>query len=87
MPNKTFVFDQIKKLMGWCPMKNSHQKDGQEDFFSEFKLENRNIQPVQSPLDMRENRIFKVRVSLFDGSWILWALIITLFTIIVSVVH
>ncbi|HII80943.1 MAG TPA: DUF1673 family protein [Methanosarcina sp.] len=74
----------IRKFMGWCPMKNSLQKDGQEDCFSEFKLENRNIQLVQSPLDMHENRIFKLRVSLFDGRWVLWALIITLFTIIVS---
>ena len=74
----------IRKFMGWCPMKNYLKKDGQEDCFSEFKLENRNIQLVQSPLDMHESRILKVRVSLFDGRWVLWALIITLFTIIVS---
>ena len=81
MPAKIFIFEQIKKLMGWCPVKNSLRK---EDNYPNFKLENRNIQLVPSPLDMHESRILKVRVSLFDGKWVLWVLIITFFTIIVS---
>ena len=76
------VFEEhFKKLLGWCPMKDYLKKDRQEGCFSEFKLENRNIQLVPSPLDLHESRILKARVSLFDGRWVL---IITFFTIIVS---
>lgn len=70
--------------MGWCPMKNSLAKGWQEDNFPNFKLEDRNIQLVPSPVNLHGSRIPKVRVSLFDGKWVLWALIITFFTIIVS---
>ncbi|MGI5990846.1 MAG: DUF1673 family protein [Methanosarcina sp.] len=81
MPAKIFIFDQVKKLMGWCPMKNSLRNGREEDNYPDFKLENRNIQLVPSPLDLHESRILKARVSLFDGKWVL---IITFFTIIVS---
>ena len=60
------------------------KKDGQEGCFPEFKLENRNIQLVPSSLGLHESGILKVRASLFDGGWVLWILIITFFTIIVS---
>ena len=79
------VFEEhFKKLLGWCPMKDYLKKDGQEGCFPEFKLENRNIQLVPSSLGLHESGILKVRASLFDGRWILWILIITFFTIIVS---
>ena len=65
-------------------MKDYLKKDGQEGCFPEFKLENRNIQLVPSSLGLHESGILKVRASLFDGRWILWILIITFFTIIVS---
>ncbi|RXA19742.1 DUF1673 family protein [Methanosarcina sp. MSH10X1] len=79
------VFEEhFKKLLGWCPMKGYLKKDGQEGCFPEFKLENRNIQLVPSSLGLHESGILKVRASLFDGRWILWILIITFFTIIVS---
>lgn len=79
------VFEEhFKKLLGWCPMKDYLKKDGQEGCFPEFKLENRNIQLVPSSLGLHESGILKVRASLFDGGWVLWILIITFFTIIVS---
>lgn len=84
MPAKIFIFDQVKKLMGWCPVKNSLRKGRKEDNYSDFKLEKGNIELGSSSIDLHENRILKVRVSLFDGRWVLWALIITFFTIIVS---
>ena len=84
MSIKATAFEQIKKLLGWCPMKDYLKKDGQEGCFPEFKLENRNIQLVPSSLGLHESGILKVRASLFDGRWILWILIITFFTIIVS---
>jgi len=84
MSTKAAAFEQIKKLLGWCPMKDYLKKDGQEGCFPEFKLENRNIQLVPSSLGLHESGILKVRASLFDGRWILWILIITFFTIIVS---
>ncbi|MDI9396115.1 MAG: DUF1673 domain-containing protein [Euryarchaeota archaeon] len=34
MPNKTFVFDQIKKLMGWCP--NAKALETQHSFHTEY---------------------------------------------------
>ncbi|AYK15062.1 MAG: DUF1673 family protein [Methanosarcina flavescens] len=84
MSIKATAFEQIKKLLGWCPMKDYLKKDGQEGCFPEFKLENRNIQLVPSSLGLHESGILKVRASLFDGGWVLWILIITFFTIIVS---
>ncbi|KKG07493.1 DUF1673 family protein [Methanosarcina sp. 2.H.A.1B.4] len=75
--------ESIRKMMGWCPMKNSFGKGRREDCFSGFKLEN-GSQTVPSPVNLHGSRIPKVRVSLFDGRWVLWALIITLFTIIIS---
>lgn len=73
--------EHFKKLLGWCPVKNSLRK---EDNYSDFKLEKGNIELGSSSIDLHESRILKVRVSLFDGKWVLWVLIITFFTIIVS---
>lgn len=72
--------ESFRKMMGWCPMKNSLGKRWQEDTFPGFKLKNESIQLNPSPLDPHESRIPKVQVSLFD----LWALIITVFVSIIS---
>jgi hypothetical protein len=74
----------IKKLMGWCPTKNSLQNEMQEGCFSNVKLENINIQLSPASTDLQESRTLNVRVSLFDSRWITIALIITFFTIIIS---
>lgn len=84
MPDKIFVLDQIKKLMGWCPMKDSLIKERQEDFFSGFKSKNGNLQLMPSPTSPQESRILKARASIFDDRWILWIVIIALFTFMVS---
>lgn len=70
----------IRKLMGWCPMKNSLQKEGKEDYFFSFKLEN-GSQLVPSSTSMQEGKVLKAQVSLFP-EW--WAVIILFFTLIVS---
>jgi hypothetical protein len=72
--------EYIKKLMGWCPMKNSFGKRWEEDTFHGFKLRNESIQLDLSPMDPHESRIPKVQVSLFD----FWALTITVFVSIIS---
>ena len=74
----------FRKLMGWCPMKNSLGKRKQENNYPDFKLENGSIQLEPYPADPHESRILKVQVSLFDGEWVLWALIITFAALIVS---
>ena len=84
MPEKVFTFDQIKKLMGWCPMKDSLRKERQEDFLSGFKSENGNLQLMPSPASPQESRILKARVSIVNSGWILWVSIIAFFTLIVS---
>jgi hypothetical protein len=75
----TFV-KYFRKLMSWCPMKNSFGKGRREDCFSGFKLEN-GSQKVPSPADMQEKIIYNVQVSLFPE---LWAVIIILFALIIS---
>ncbi|MGA9187214.1 MAG: DUF1673 family protein [Methanosarcina sp.] len=72
----------FKKLMGWCPTKNSFQKERQEDYLSDFKLENGNIQLSSSPADLQEGRTLKVQASLFDWWWVSRVLIITFFILI-----
>lgn len=74
----------FRKLMGWCPMKDSRKKERQEDFFSVFNSENRNLQLMPSPASLQESRVLKARVSLVDSRWVLWILIIVFFTLIVS---
>ncbi|MCO5383158.1 MAG: DUF1673 domain-containing protein [Methanosarcina barkeri] len=74
----------FEKLMGWCPTKNSFQKERQEGCFSDFKLENGNIQLSSSPADLQEGRTLKVQASLFDWWWVSRVLITTFFILIVS---
>lgn len=74
----------FKKLMGRRPTKNSLQKEKQEGCFSDVKLENENIQLSSSPADLQEGRILKVQASLFDWWWVSRLLIITFFTLIIS---
>jgi Protein of unknown function (DUF1673) len=53
------VFNEyFRKLMGWCPLKDSLQKGRQEEFFSEFKSENGN-RLVPSSTGLRESKILK----------------------------
>ncbi len=73
----------FKKLMGWSPTKNSLQNERQEGCFSDLKLENENIQ-LSSPADLQEGRNLKVKASLFDWWWVSRLLIITFFTLIIS---
>jgi hypothetical protein len=84
VPAKIVYFEQIKKLMGWCPLKDSLQKGRQGEFFSGFKSENGNLQLMPSSPNPQESRTLKARVSLFDDSWILWVLAVVFFTLIVS---
>ncbi|MDR7666226.1 DUF1673 family protein [Methanosarcina sp. Z-7115] len=74
----------FKKLMGWCPTKNSLQKERQEDCFSDFKLENGNLQLMPSSAGLQENRTLKARVNLVDYRWILRALLIGFLALIAS---
>lgn len=74
----------FKKLMGWCPTKNSLQKERQEDCFSDFKLENGNLQLMPSSAGLQENRTLKARVNLVDHRWILRALLIGFLALIAS---
>lgn len=78
-----FFVKYFKKLMGWCPTKNSLQNERQEGCFSDLKLENENIQ-LSSPADLQEGRILKVEASLFDWWWVSRLFIITFFTLIIS---
>ncbi len=71
----------FRKLMGWCPMKDSLREERREDSFPGFKLETRSIQLSSSPLGLEESRILKAHVSLFPG----WgAVIIILFAAVSS---
>jgi hypothetical protein len=84
VPDKAVVYEQIKKLMGWCPMKDSRKKERQEDFFSGFRSENGSLQISSSPASLGESRTLKACASIFDNRWILWIVIITFLTFIVS---
>ncbi|MDW5548897.1 DUF1673 family protein [Methanosarcina sp.] len=74
----------IKKLMSWCPMKNSFQNQIQEGYFSGFEFENRSTQLSSSPADLQEGRFLKVQASLFDWWWMSRLLIVTAITLIIS---
>ncbi len=67
MPAKAAAFEQIKKLMGWCPMKGSLREERQKDCLPGFELENRSVQLSSSPVGLQESRIFKAQVSHFPG--------------------
>jgi len=58
--------EYFRKLMGWCPMKDSLQKERQENFFSRFKSENGNLQLMSSPKSLQEGRVLKAKV-LYKG--------------------
>ncbi|HIH94210.1 TPA: DUF1673 family protein [Methanosarcina acetivorans] len=73
--------ESIRKMMGWCPMKNSLGKRKQENNYPDFKFENGIVELGSSPADLQGNRIFKVHVNLFP-EW--WAVIIILFALIIS---
>jgi len=51
----------FRKLIGWCPMKNSLKKERQEKCFSSFKLEN-GSQLASSPADLQESKVLKAQV-------------------------
>jgi len=57
----------FRKLMGWCPMKDSLREERWEDCLPGFELENRSLQLSSSPVGLQESRIFKAQVSLFPG--------------------
>jgi hypothetical protein len=54
--------EYFRKLMGWCPKKDSLRKGRQEDFFSGFKSENESLQLMPSPMSLQEGRVLKARV-------------------------
>lgn len=72
----------FRKLMGWCPMKNSLGKGWKENYLSGFKLENRSIQPVPSSMGSHESRILRARVTFLD----FWTIIIIIFALITSLI-
>ena len=74
----TMTMEYIKKLMGWCPMKNSLGKRKQENNYPDFKLENGIIELVSSPVDLQEGRTFKVQVDFFPEWWALVTMFSTL---------
>jgi hypothetical protein len=59
----------FRKLMGWCPKKDSRKKERQEVFFSGFKLEN-GSQLVPSSTGLQDRRILKARASILSGWWV-----------------
>ena len=57
------VFTELfRKLMGWCPMKDSLRKGRQEDFISRFKPENKSLQLMPSPAGLQEGKVLKAQV-------------------------
>ena len=51
--------EYFRKLMGWCPMKDSPRKVRKDDFFFWFKSENGNLQLVPSPASLQEGKVLK----------------------------
>lgn len=76
--------EYLRKLMGWCPMKDSFRNGRQDCFFSGLKSEKGNFQCESSPVSLQERKALKARASIFDDRWILWLIIIIFFTAIVS---
>jgi len=75
----------LRKLMGWCPMKDPLRKGRQEDFFSAFKSENGNLQLGSSPAGLQESRTLKARVNPVGDLWgVIIILIIGFFAVIAS---
>ncbi|AKB34500.1 hypothetical protein MSSIH_3810 [Methanosarcina siciliae HI350] len=74
------VIEAFRKLMGWCPMKNSLGNGWQEGNYPFSKMGNGSIQLDPSPVNLRRNKILKVRYSLFDR----WTVIVAIFTLIIS---
>ncbi|HII02966.1 TPA: DUF1673 family protein [Methanosarcinaceae archaeon] len=72
----------LRKLMGWCPMKDSFREERKEANFPGFKLETRSIQPVRSTTDSHESRILRARVTFLD----FWTIIIIIFALITSLI-
>ncbi len=58
--------EYIRKLMGWCPMKDSLRKERQEDFFSGFKSENESFQLMPSPAGLQEGKVLKAQ-AMYKG--------------------
>jgi len=75
----TFV-KYFRKLMSWCPMKNSFGKGRRRDCFSGFKFEN-GSQLVPPSTLLQGSKVLQAQVNLFP-EW--WAVIILLFTLIAS---
>jgi hypothetical protein len=58
----------FRKLMCWCPMKDSLLKGRQEDFLSGFKSENGNGL-ISFSIGLREGRVLRTQFSLFPDIW------------------
>jgi Protein of unknown function (DUF1673) len=60
------TLEHIKKLMGWCPKKDSLRKGRQEDFFSDFKSENESLQLMPYPAGLQEGKVLKAQ-AMYKG--------------------
>ncbi len=54
--------EYFRKLMGWCPMKDSLRKERQEDSYSRFDLKDGNLQLMPSSASPQEGRVLKAQV-------------------------
>ena len=61
------VFTELfRKLMGWCPMKDSLLKGRQEDFISRFKPENKGLQLMPFPAGLQEGKVLTAQ-AMYKG--------------------
>lgn len=74
----------LRKLMGWCPMKDSLRKGRQENFFSDFKSENGNLQLMPSPAGLQEGKVLKAHVILSRDAGIVKTTLALLIILILS---
>jgi hypothetical protein len=58
--------EYLRKLMGWCPMKDSIRKGRQEDSYSGFKSENGSFQLMPFPSGLQESKVIKAQ-AMYKG--------------------
>jgi len=76
----------FRKLMGWCPMKNSLQTERKEDWFSSLNLEN-GSQLLPPSKSLQEGKVLKAQVSPSKDNGIVEIAILELIIIIISAIY
>jgi hypothetical protein len=80
----TFV-KYFRKLMGWCPMKDSLQREKHEENFPGFKLEN--MSQLVPPSTSLEGKVLKAQVSLSKDNGIAEFAILELIIVIILAIY